>query len=50
MVANGLMLSDIVSDILNVDYNQVEDYVKKKVKNQNAQTFENVEIVRGGET
>ena len=46
-VANGLMLSDIVSDILNISYNQVESYLKEKNKNQNTQTFENVEIIRG---
>ena len=46
-VANGLMLSDIVSDILNISYDQVESYLKKKVNNQNTQTFENIEIIRG---
>ena len=48
--ARGLMLSDIVRDILNISYNQIENYLKKRVKNQDTQTFENVEIIRGEET
>ncbi|MBQ9019235.1 MAG: hypothetical protein IJ097_02855 [Bacilli bacterium] len=45
--SKGLMLSDIVDDILNTDCSLIENYLKEKIKNQkrNASLNENIDII-----
>ena len=46
---NGLMLSDIVDDILNTDCSKIDTYLKNKVGNSNRLQYfdESIEVIWG---